>query len=164
MKINREGDNKSWLYFKYESLGTFCFVHEIIGHSERDCNVVSANPNKIIDNSYGTWLRAPSRNDKNNNGSIWLRNEADGESVWGRRTTWRRIQTLDMVVKEKDSWRLTKILVRLKSYHNKSRRLIGKMMMFLLKFKIMGAGVKNLLLWVKILQWLIRNVSAWMRI
>ncbi|XP_074352060.1 uncharacterized protein At4g02000-like [Apium graveolens] len=81
LKIKREGDNWSWLNFKYERLGIFCFVCGIIGHSERECNVVYANPDKVIEKTYGTWLRAPSRNVKNNRGSRWLRNVNVGESA-----------------------------------------------------------------------------------
>lgn len=56
MKIKREGDNWSWINFKYERLGTFCFVCGILGHSERDCNIVYTNPDKTVDKAYGVWL------------------------------------------------------------------------------------------------------------
>lgn len=85
MKIKREGDNWSWLNFKYERLGTFCFVCGIIGHSERDCSVVYANPDKVIDKAYGSRLRSPSRNNKNNAGARWLRNSSGGERLWGQK-------------------------------------------------------------------------------
>lgn len=67
MKIKREGGTWSWINFKYERLSTFCFVCGILGHSERDCGVVYANPGKEIEKAYGTWLRAPGKNIKNNN-------------------------------------------------------------------------------------------------
>lgn len=51
MRIKCEGDNWSWLNLKYERLGTFCFWCGIIDHSERDRNVVYANPNKIVKKS-----------------------------------------------------------------------------------------------------------------
>lgn len=86
MKIKREGDNWSWLNFKYERLGTFCFVCGIIGHSDRDCNIVYANPEKVVEKAYGVWLRAPSRNVKNNTGARWLRNAGEGSGMWGKKT------------------------------------------------------------------------------
>lgn len=81
MKIKRDGGDCSWINFKYERLNTFCFVCGKIGHSERDCHVVYANPGKEIERVYGTWLRAPNRNTKVSTGSRWLRN-AEGESKW----------------------------------------------------------------------------------
>lgn len=86
MKIKREGNNWSWINFKYEKLGTFCFVCGIIGHSERDCAVVYANPEKLIDKAYGTWLRAPNKNVKANTGSRWIRNAGGGKDAWGNQT------------------------------------------------------------------------------
>lgn len=81
MKIKRKGGDWSWLNFKYERLSTFCFVCGKIGHSERDCHVVYANPSKEIDRAYGIWLRAPNKNIKTSTGSRWLRN-AKGGSKW----------------------------------------------------------------------------------
>lgn len=54
IKIKRESDSWSWLNLKYEQLGTFCFVCGIIGHSEGDCNIVYANPEKVVEKAYGT--------------------------------------------------------------------------------------------------------------
>ncbi|KAL8106625.1 hypothetical protein AgCh_023404 [Apium graveolens] len=82
MKIKREGDIWSWLNFKYEKLGTFCFVCGIIGHGERECNVVYANPEKVIEKAYGVWLRAPNKNVRNNTGARWLRSNKDGGGMW----------------------------------------------------------------------------------
>lgn len=80
MKIKREGGNWSWLNFKYERLGNFCFVCGILGHTERECNIVYANPNKVVERAYGGWLRAPNRNVKSNVGARWLRNMERGSS------------------------------------------------------------------------------------
>lgn len=72
--------------FKYERLSTFCFVCGLLGHSERDCVVVYANPDKLIEKAYGTWLRAPMKNMKNQNiGARWLKNDADGGMSWTAR-------------------------------------------------------------------------------
>lgn len=83
LKIKREGNDWSWLNFKYEKLGTFCFVCGIIGHAERDCNVVYAHPEKIVEKAYGTWLRAPNKNMRNNTGARWLINLGTGDGGWG---------------------------------------------------------------------------------
>ncbi|KAL8107899.1 hypothetical protein AgCh_024343 [Apium graveolens] len=82
MKIKRAGGDWSWVHFKYERLTTFCFVCGKLGHSERDYNVVYANPGKELERTYGTWLRAPSKNIKTETTSRWLRN-GKGKGNWG---------------------------------------------------------------------------------
>lgn len=67
MKIKREGGEWSWENFKYERLGTFCFVCGLLGHIDRDCSLVYANHDKEIARAYGVWLRAPTRNLNNQN-------------------------------------------------------------------------------------------------
>lgn len=55
----------------------------MLGHSDRNCEVVYANPDKVIERAYGTWLRAPGKNAKDQNiGSRWLRNGVDGGQTW----------------------------------------------------------------------------------
>lgn len=81
MKIKREGGAWSWLNFKYERLGTFCFVCGILGHTERECNVVYENPEKEIERAYGVWLRAQNRNSKSGIVARWLRS-SDGGGKW----------------------------------------------------------------------------------
>lgn len=81
MRIKREGGEWSWINFKYERLGTFCFVCGVLGHSERDCSIVYANPGKKIERVYGAWLKAPGINSRNTTGSRWLRN-GEGGSTW----------------------------------------------------------------------------------
>lgn len=80
MKIKREGGSWSWINFKYERLGNFCFVCGLLGHTERECDIVYANPEKKVECAYGVWLRAPSRNVKNNTGARWLRNMEGGNN------------------------------------------------------------------------------------
>lgn len=83
MKLKMEGGNWSQVNFKYERLTIFCFVCGILGHSDRDCEVVYANPGKTIDRAYGVWLRAPNKNVKNQNlGAKWLRNSSNGGQSW----------------------------------------------------------------------------------
>lgn len=79
MKINKEGGNWSMINLKYERLGTFCFVCGILGHTEKDCIIVYANQDKKVERTYGTWLRAPTQNNKVNAGVRWLRNMYGGE-------------------------------------------------------------------------------------
>lgn len=81
MKIKREGGEWSWPNFKYERLGTFCFVCGVLGHTDRDCNIVYENPDKEIEKAYGVWLRAQNRSNKVGLGARWLRN-TDGSGRW----------------------------------------------------------------------------------
>lgn len=79
MKIKRENGTFTWINFKYERLSTFCFVCGHLGHSDRDCEIVYANPLKMIERAYGVWLRAPSKSaQKQNVRSKWLRNGPNG--------------------------------------------------------------------------------------
>lgn len=83
MKIKHEGGTWSWVNFKYERLSTFSFVYGTLGHSERDCGIVYANPDKEIERAYGVWLRAPVKNMKSQNvGAKWLRNGAEDGGTW----------------------------------------------------------------------------------
>lgn len=84
MMIKRDGGVWNWVNFKYENLSLFCFVCGKMGHSDRDCEVVYANPHKEIDRAYGVWLRAPGKNVRNQaQASRWLRNGRDGGHAWG---------------------------------------------------------------------------------
>lgn len=75
MKLKYEGGNWNWINFKYERLSKFCFVYGLLGYSDRDYEVVYVNPDKTIDKAYRVWLRAPSKDVKNQIiGSKWLRN------------------------------------------------------------------------------------------
>lgn len=79
MKLKREGGTFSWISFKYERLSMFCFVCGFLGHSDRECSIVYANPEKVIERAYGVWLRAPNKNAENQNmGEKWLRNGQAG--------------------------------------------------------------------------------------
>lgn len=54
-----------------------------MGHSDRDCGVVYANPDKEIDRAYGPWLRAPSKNNQSHSiGARWMRNGVEGSQAW----------------------------------------------------------------------------------
>ncbi|XP_074346769.1 uncharacterized protein LOC141685575 [Apium graveolens] len=104
MKIKREGGTWNWVNFKYERLSTFCFVCGLLGHSERDCAIVYANPGKEIEKAYGTWLRAQGRSTKNSNvGARWLRNGGfrPGTTTSGGGTEKERFTEMEGVLREK---------------------------------------------------------------
>lgn len=87
MKIKREGGAWQWINFQYKRVSTFCFMCGVMGHEERDCDVVYGNPDRTVEREYGSWLRAPLRNNRNQNlGARWLWNRAEGEQAW----TWQQ--------------------------------------------------------------------------
>lgn len=99
MKVKREGGDWNWINFKYERLSLFCFVCGILGHSERDCSVVYAHPDKVIDKAYGTWLRAPMKGGKQQNlGAKWLRNAGMKNTMDDRKSEAANEQPPDGVV------------------------------------------------------------------
>lgn len=114
MKIKREGDDWSWINFKYERLSTFCFVCGILGHSERECNIMYANPDKVMDRAYGPWLRASTKNAGMNDGCVMVmmkpRYGQTGVLSWIRRTL-LRVRVVEN--RKRNSWKLMELYVRL---------------------------------------------------
>lgn len=99
MKIKREGGEWHWVNFKYERLSLFCFVCGILGHTERDCSVVYAHPDKVVEKAYGTWLRAPMKGGKQQNlGAKWLRNTMGMSGTDDRKTESTSVQAENRVV------------------------------------------------------------------
>lgn len=124
LRLKREGDNWHWINFKYESLGTFCFVYVLSGHSERDFNIVYANPDKMVEKAFGAWLRAPSRNMKNSSRSRWLRNAGDGGSSWSRQSRQGEQSSTEQAgggETKRDSWKLEELSARLKGIMEQSK-------------------------------------------
>ncbi|XP_074378336.1 uncharacterized protein LOC141719869 [Apium graveolens] len=74
MKIKREGGSWSWINFKYERLGNFRFMRGILGHTDKECDIVYANLDKEVERAYEGWLRAKNRDVRNNVAARWLRN------------------------------------------------------------------------------------------
>ncbi|KAL8145821.1 hypothetical protein AgCh_003824 [Apium graveolens] len=107
MKLKTEDVSVNLINFKYERLGTFCFVCGKLGHSDRDCAVVYANPTKVIERAYGTWLRAPNKNARNQyRENKWLRNGGVVGRTGGRTRMEKREASLRAEKQlQRGSWR-----------------------------------------------------------
>lgn len=85
MKIKMTGDDWYWVNLKYENVPTFCFICGIIGHSDRFCSKLFEVAGDDIAKPFGSWMRAPFRNQIKPIGARWLRNGTDiGETSAGK--------------------------------------------------------------------------------
>lgn len=83
MKIKMAGDAWFWVNFKYENVPSFCFICGIVGHTERFCSKLFEVPEEEITKPYGSWMRAPLRNQVKLIGAKWLRNGSEVGSETG---------------------------------------------------------------------------------
>lgn len=117
MKIRREGAEGNWINFKYETLSTFCFVCGRIGHSERECNIVYASPDKVVARAYGAWLRAPTRNANMNTVSNGFETPVmvvmPGRLVVHFQGQQPPVKMEVEKIMQRDSWRLMELLAKL---------------------------------------------------
>lgn len=74
-KIRRPGGDWFLVNFKYERLGSFCFVCGCLGHTERFCEKLFSTPDGDIKREWGIWLRAPDKRNSNSGTSRWLRED-----------------------------------------------------------------------------------------
>lgn len=73
-KIRRPDGNWFIVQFKYEKLGSFCFVCGCLGHTERFCETMFSSNDKNIKIKWGPWLREPEkRGTIAQKSSKWLR-------------------------------------------------------------------------------------------
>lgn len=78
MEIKMAGDNWFWVNFKYKNVTTFCFICDIIGHSEKFCSKLFDIDEADVTKPYGPWMRAPFRNRIKPIGAKWLRTGTEG--------------------------------------------------------------------------------------
>lgn len=91
-KIRKSEGEWFLVNFKYERLGSFCFICGCLGHTERFCELLFSIPEEEVKRGWGTWLRAPDKRNANLGGSKWLRDDGhnDGGSISGIATNDRR--------------------------------------------------------------------------
>ncbi|KAM7510937.1 hypothetical protein LguiB_009812 [Lonicera macranthoides] len=86
MKVKMDGDEWSWINFKYERLPVFCFYCGLLGHSDMFCEKFLEITDPNIVKPYGSFLRAPNKRPVNRIGEKWLRfrsPERDDAAVGG---------------------------------------------------------------------------------
>lgn len=72
-KIRKPGGDWFLVHFKYERLGSFCFLCGCLGHTERFCDFVFTASEGEMKREWGVWLRAPDKRTANLEGSKWLK-------------------------------------------------------------------------------------------
>ncbi|XP_073051374.1 uncharacterized protein [Primulina eburnea] len=81
-KICKPGGDCFLVNFKYEKLGSFCFVCGALGHTERFCEKPFSSNDKDMKREWGAWMRAPDKRLSQSKTSKWLREYADlGETI-----------------------------------------------------------------------------------
>lgn len=76
MKLKRVGRDWSWADFCYERLPNFCFICELLGHTDRFCQKIFEEGFTVVaDKPYGAWLRVASHRNQVGMGQRWLISE-----------------------------------------------------------------------------------------
>ncbi|XXG86088.1 hypothetical protein AAC387_Pa11g1054 [Persea americana] len=73
MRIKKVGGEWTWIVFKYERLNIFCFICELLGHTEQQCPKMYECSTGEMVKAYGHWMKAPNRRNQMNSGERWLR-------------------------------------------------------------------------------------------
>lgn len=79
-KIRKVGGEWSLVSFKYERLGSFCFLCGRLGHTERFCNMLFINLEHEAKREWGPWLRVPDRRFSGYGGDKWLQDDISSNS------------------------------------------------------------------------------------
>ncbi|MCI44459.1 hypothetical protein A2U01_0065698, partial [Trifolium medium] len=74
-KIKKPGGEGKTVVFKYERLGTFCYICGMLGHSEFRCPKLFNDPD--AKREWGPDLRAEMGRKQSGDTSKWLRDEGD---------------------------------------------------------------------------------------
>jgi hypothetical protein len=74
-KIKANGGEWCVVNFKYEKLGTFCFVCGVLGHSENKCEVRFSQPDVAIPKRWSNTIRADLWKSGRRTSSQWLRED-----------------------------------------------------------------------------------------
>ncbi|KAL9440546.1 hypothetical protein AB3S75_019254 [Citrus x aurantiifolia] len=75
MQLKRIEGEWFWVDFKYERLNVFCFICDLLGHTEHNCPTLYDSMESNAVRPYGTWMKAPPRRGMMNSGERWLRSE-----------------------------------------------------------------------------------------
>ncbi|MCH86333.1 hypothetical protein A2U01_0007188, partial [Trifolium medium] len=79
-KIKKQGVDNKMVQFKYERLGTFCYVCGILGHSDSKCTKLFDMTEREVKKEWGPDLRADIGRNRGGE-SRWLRQSGDQEWV-----------------------------------------------------------------------------------
>ncbi|MCI04686.1 hypothetical protein A2U01_0025733, partial [Trifolium medium] len=76
-KIKKPGGESKVVIFKYERLGTYCYICGMLGHSEMHCPKLFDAPDVVLKREWGPELRAEMGRKQSGGASKWLRDEGN---------------------------------------------------------------------------------------